>query len=742
MKKIAYSLFAAAFVALSGCQDDVVVEEPVVPAQTGDEITFGSSLEDTGVDTRTEYGELDPTGKFYPVTWEKDGSDQIAIYCPQASNGTLVKYAVSPQDPSQMYDEGVYGDPSRSETVTKVNPDEAGLQWGEGIGENGTHHFYGFYPASAVTGTEDGKIRGTIPVVQDPVEWVETQNTEGGITYTGVANTDYAFMWAYGEQDKTQGGDVALTFHPWVTILDIEIKGPSQNSQKMSAVQIRSLNNTTLTGDFICDMTPVEQNTGSAPTYTAVDMGSEVRNQITIRLYDQAKNDYITLEPNDKIVVRAYLLPKDYNYDTGDGSQQLQIRVTPYNRGVLTRTLDGQNGQVKDGIVAHKVNTVKLPALNESGANYWMSSLDPGIYVTELSLPGSKMSALTRANNSLIIYQDDDIATQFTNGIRAFIFQTGYRNDDYWDGWNHVNDYNLYVGVQSNRVGRLNTYIKQIADGLAAAQAAGKTNEYAFVLLSWSSAASDNSIFGGPSGSTWINAVEEEIKEMAADDSYRIFTEEITPETTIADVSGKIIFKVNYNDIDMANSMGVNANVPALFALWGADEEGETNIYATNDLRWGSSNQWVTPQLRWFYQEVTTVGDGAEASLVAKKNYIVDMWNKSIENYNNNEDHSMWFMNDLGGSMGNGLTETSEGVDDLTAEIGPFATEYLFDRGTVNATLGIVYLNHATPNNSYSGNLIQTIINNNFSFQLRTSTPQSSEIYSIPTRTSSNGWDE
>ena len=33
---------------------------------------------------------------------------------------------------------------------------------------------------------------------------------------------------------------------------------------------------------------------------------------------------------------------------------------------------------------------------------------------------------------------------------------------------------------------------------------------------------------------------------------------------------------------------------------------------------------------------------------------------------------------------------------------------------------GIVYLNYANPTNPYSGNLIQTIINNNFNFQLRT----------------------
>ena len=45
MKKIIYPLFAAVMVAMSGCQDEVI-EEPVIPAETGDEITFGSSLTD------------------------------------------------------------------------------------------------------------------------------------------------------------------------------------------------------------------------------------------------------------------------------------------------------------------------------------------------------------------------------------------------------------------------------------------------------------------------------------------------------------------------------------------------------------------------------------------------------------------------------------------------------------------------------------------------------------------------
>ena len=73
----------------------------------------------------------------------------------------------------------------------------------------------------------------------------------------------------------------------------------------------------------------------------------------------------------------------------------------------------------------------------------------------------------------------------------------------------------------------------------------------------------------------------------------------------------------------------------------------------------------------------------------------------------------------------------------------PGHTEYLQDR-TEDATLGIVLLNYADPSNEYSGNLIQTIINNNFSFQLRTSGSSSqSNTYNAAYSKGGNaiGWD-
>ena len=736
MENMKRSLFAGflPLALLAGCQDNLE-EKPVVPAQTGDEITFGSSL--NSAETKTIYGD-NPVNGAYPVYWEADGSDEISIYCPQAAQGNIVNYKVTPGPNA-----------STSSAVTKVNMDEPGLQWGT----EETHHFSALYPGDKIIGVgEPGQLLAEIPVNQDPIEWRKTTNDASGTTYTGVANTDYAYMWAYTTHNKSAGGDVALKFKPWVTILDVEINGPENEGEeiKMSSVQIRSTTGETLNGQFYIDFNPVEDGR-DAPTYIQAGNPNAERSQITIQLYDQTLNDgrgnFITLKHNDKIVVRFYLLPKDTNYDTS-ARTDLQIRVTPFNSAVLTLTLRGGTGDEGDanngkGILAHKVNKVILPSVSKLGPNYWMSSLNPNIYVTELSLPGSRMSSLTQANDASTIYQDQTISEQFTNGVRAFYFQTAYRNDRYFEDWQFHDDYNLYLAVNGNRLNRLHTYISDIASGLQAAETAGRTNEFAFVLLSWSSTGLQND------GNDWMRAVREELTEMGSDPQYRLYTDEITPNTTIDDVKGKIIIKVNYNDTSMGNSLDVNAGVPAMFAVW--DEYYRPD---GNDLRWGTSNTAATATMKWAYQEVTTVGPGGQTTLEDKKNYVNHMFESSIDSYQNNSAHDMWFMNDCGGSLVGNVTgdyvqgsygrgENSAGVRDLTEEMGYYVTNLLQNR-TEDATLGVVYVNFANPENPYSGNLIQTIINNNFNFQLRTRGSSSSETYNASYTSGGNaiGWDE
>ena len=753
MKKIVYySLCAVALAALSSCQEDIV-EEAVIPAQTGDEITFGSELDEQL--TKTIYGPLSEDGTYYPVEWE-DG-DHISIYCPEAAQTKIVKYKITP-DPSN---------PSTSSAVTKVNPDEAGLQWGDAP----THHFSAFYPGDRILGSVEGKLRAEIPVRQEPVRWDKKGNETGGTTYTGVANTDYAFMWAYGTHDKSDGGDVALTFKPWVTILDVEINGPANagESIKMSSVQIRSLSGETLNGEFLIDFNPVEDSESNYPIYEESGDPNATRSQISIQLYDDewdnqdgTKGDFITLKHGDKIVVRFYLLPKDVNYDTsGEGRNDLQIRVTPFNSAVLTRTLDAQEGTVHGGILAHKVNKVILPSVSKTGPNYWMSSLNPGIYVTELSLPGSKMSYQTAENVSgrnAVYYQDLSIADQVTNGIRAFQIQTASTNNVPWYESGSASDQVLYMTVAGNKTStRFKEIVEEIATGLKTAEAAGKNQEYAFILLTASLSECDD--YGPLRNRTagklaWMDAIRNELAEMAASpDTYRLYTEEVTPATTIADVAGHIIIKVNYNDDNMGNHLSESDRIPAMFAKWGVFDDvstpfTETSAYAINSMRWGTSYNINSGGLQWFYHEATSVGhnnDGGEETYAQKIGNIEDMWKRSVNYYNSNSDHSMWFLNDLGGCYVNGSYssgESQDGVSAWTQEVGPYATRLLQNR-TEDATLGIVLINYANPSNEYSGNLIQTIINNNFNFQLRTAGSAQAENYDAQFVNGGNaiGWD-
>ena len=757
MKKIVYSLFAAAMVVMGSCQDELV-ENPVIPAQTGDEITFGSSLTDIEEQTRTIYGD-EPVNGAYPVTWE-DG-DQIAIYCPEAAQGNMVYYKVTPDGT----------DASRSSAVTKVNPDQAGLQWGT----EEEHHFSAFYPADRIVGLQNGKITATIPVQQTPVSW-KTESNGIGTTYTGVANTDYAFMWAYNTHNKSDGGDVALNFKPWVTILDVEINGPETAGAeiKMSAVQLVSTTGETLNGQFTMDFTAVENDRAAYPTYEQAGDPHATRSMITIQLYDQSlndgKGDFITLKHGDKIVVRFYLLPKDVNYDTS-ARQDLQLRVTPYNSAVLVRTLNAaagsDEGTQTGGILAHKVNKVILPSVSQTGPNYWMSSLDPNIYLTELSLPGSKFSYqnTTDQENVRTHYQSLSVADQIKNGIRAFHVQTigDNVNSDgpgIGDDGGDENSMELKISVAENKTSiGLKDMVRTIAQGLKDAEAYGKYGEYAFVLLTYSGNGSEG--FGRTGdfmtgynwrvapAQAWMQAVKNDLAEMALDetDSYRLYTGEITPSTTLGQVAGHVVIKVNYNDDVMANYLSRDDQVPALFSIWGLtdqtvrDDFEPTSAYAINMLRWGTSNHNVTAGMRFFYHEASSVGH--EESAYDKENNIKDMWERSINYYKTNTNHDMWFMNDAGGyywDSDNG--ETQAGIDNWTQYIGPIATEYLQGR-TEDATLGIVLLNYADPDNQYSGNLIQTIINNNFSFQLRTSGSSSQSTYNAAYSKGGNaiGWD-
>lgn len=736
------ALFAAG---LSGCTNDGLEDNTVKnPVQTGDEIIFGSRLSGDA-ETRTVYG--DRSEKGVPVYWEADGSDQIAIYCLQSSAPAnhLVHYKVTPvmngEDPT-----------ATAESVVKVNAAEAGLQWGD---RNTLHNFYAFYPASAVKGTAEenatGMITANIPVTQQVQEWREgTMETtdpafKGKKTYFGLPNMDYAYMYAYTQVDPSKIDEktpVNLAFKNLVTVLDITVQGPASGTATITNINVSAVDGTQpiLTGDFTCNIRAARDVTA---TCEPVGNFSEERSTISIPCYDKKDGRFIQLGAGELLNVKAYIIPQNVNNTVT--KRKLQITVSMLNGAPCKKTLSTAD------VTPHKINRVILPKLAIGGTNYWMSSLDPNIYVSELSIPGSKFSVLTSANNAQNVYQNATIEQQFTDGVRAFIFQTavvGSNSDgNFLTPSNNTFTSELYVVSEkyANQVMTLAKAIEDIASYLKACEDAGKKNEFAFVMLTYTTG--DRDYGSGHWGffewiwdrksltaeQTWVNTLRDKVNSISSDAANRIYTGEITPNTTIDDVKGKIILKANYNSQDMISQYGTTT-APVMFTYWGTatgpDEAGDWTYQDANGgmpMDWGIPVWYAssTAQLRWYYQEVTSVGTDQEATTQAKKDGIMKLFQESVELYKNDASHKTWFMNDLGGyySDSGDINGRGTGMQALALDMNQMGVDALQDRAE-NAGLGLVFMNFADKQSNsgalYKSDwLIQTLIDNNFKFALR-----------------------
>lgn len=737
MKKNIFLIAGIALTAmLSGCADENLDNTVKNPVKSGEEIMFGSELSgDADVieakpGTRTVYGDRNENG--VPVYWEADGSDKIAIFCNQASQPAdhLVTYKITPDET----------DHEKAATVAKVNTSEAGLQWGDLDTE---HRFYAFYPASAVKGSAEedqtGQITANIPVTQQVQEWrkgtFESSDTEfnGKTVYFGLPNMDYAYMYAYNavtpsEVDKSQA--INLQFHNLVTVLDITVQGPSSGTATITNINVDAIEGEEpiLTGDFTCNIRNTE--TGVIGTCDPVGDFNEERGRISIPCYDKKTGQFIQLGKDELLNVKAYIIPQDKNTVT---KRTLRVTVSLLNGAPCRKTL-----QTAD-VTPHKINRVILPPLEIGGTNYWMSSLDTNIYVSELSLPGSKMSYLTSANRANIVYQNATIEEQLLDGVRAFIFHT-----------QRMSNGELRISVNGSPLSTtLKGALSEIAEFLKDAESLGKKQETAFVLVTYSG--------GSGSEQDWMTALQNTVNECAGDyDTYRIFDKEMTPDVTLGDVAGQIILKANYNSDNMISGAGT---APLMYTKW-----EKPYVEGGLPMTWGNPNG--NAKLHWLYQEVTSVKDDsrgcghgdAEATKDEKISYIKKIFQESVTAYKNDTSHKTWFMNDLGGYY---FYQTEEGIlgwrhedhqdpEGLATDMNSLGVSELQNR-TENAGLGLVYMNfadkQADSGAKYKSDwLIQTIIDNNFKFALRkkgsNTTPSSKYNATYSNGGNAVGWDK
>lgn len=698
--------------ALAGCSDDLT-EKVINPVQIGDEIIFGSSIskdnrtDAQGIQIKTIYGERSETG--IPVYWNVDNDDEISIFCPQASapanKRVVYKVKADKNRPMEEWNTSI--------SVTKADAENVGLQWGK----PGEHRFYALYPASRLKdATTDetakhGILRANIPTNQKVSKWyyrVDPLN-RNEYTYHGLPDMDNAYMWAHSHVNTDtldENSAIQLQFKNLVTVMDITIPGPADPQESVTITNINMTSQDTedqMTGDFLFYIKDGEAHE-QGHCEPAPSVAEEVRNTISIPCYDEDKKQYITLKgPNESLNVKAYIVPDNRKNHEQDRYRMLKFTVATLNGAALTKTLTYDQ---LANIRPQKVNRIVLPRVKNADPAYWMSNLDPNIYLTELSIPGSKMSYSTQNEGDIPAFQNKGISEQFDAGVRAFIIQ-----------------------VESNRLQNKLTVpkadgkdfketLQEISLKLKAAGEAGKTNDFAVVVLTAST-----SDFNG-----WIKTVAKCLNDYKNDGTISLYTGEITPNTTIGDVGNKIIIKVNFNDENQKTAINKGANVPAMFAIWKNPNESK-DFCPVSNLYWGDMQG--TAKMKWMAAEVTHVGTNYEGSEITKANKIksiTNMLQNSVDAYQNNNAHDTWFMTDAGGVY---VTEEKSwwnttytySTTKLATEMNQLVVDQLQTRGQ-NASTGIVFINFADRDSDSgaqykSDYILSSVIDNNFKFNLR-----------------------
>ncbi len=201
-----------------------------------------------------------------------------------------------------------------------------------------------------------------------------------------------------------------------------------------------------------------------------------------------------------------------------------------------------------------------------------------------------------------------------------------------------------------------------------------------------------------------------------------LYSGNLTANTTIRDVQGQIIAKINTNGKENEASYLWGNNCPALFSRWIA---GSAEKPLTINLQWkspvapynGGDSGTPNTDLRWCFSELDNI-----TNLQTRKNAITEMNSVAAKNYAGGL-HRTFYESAIGGyydSTGEG--KVSEAACQTVAkELNTFTLSRITDPTRQPVPLGLVFMNYVIPPTEADYNsaaLIRAIINNNKAFLL------------------------
>ena len=714
MKTSRYIILSLAAVAIAAsCKEELNPDKPI-NANPGDEVVFGAALPGK---TKTVYGEENTETKTFPIYWVK--GDKVKVASPQCMSGrNVAEYAVSVNTATQNY----------ADALTRTG--EYGVQWGSAE----TADFYSIYPSTSGTALNINGETVTATLHVDATQFANTSTKKNGTSdylYSQPAEMGNVVMYAKATASKTDPA-VELHYTPFSTVIEFELTAPDKSdTEHQSEIIIQSITlvapkGITIAGDFTFNFpnTEDESKENDNPSATADGVGD---NTITLHFLDN--NQYTTKLSTLVRTLKAKMCVMPIGGVENLYGWKVEVATSA---GTFSKTLTDQTGELKPGLV-HKI---KLPELNYAESEWefipgnWIPSLpDYGnIYLSELSLPGAWYAGSTESYQAT-----PDIATLWEKGVRAFAVEcrswssSGVRSPSRvcLSGSGRNAATGAYVDNWSSSATMISEIIFDIANTI-------KSDEYGVLVLSYAD--------GGDGGHRdsdhkyFLAGIANEITQSGVTNVYGL---PITAETTVKDVLGKLIIKVNVDNlIPVGNYTGMNALVsfnPFLSQMSGADYSqpyysnlywsGWSDSYKSYDLvanlQTATDNEnrfvWVfssanrTQANRGTNTTIPTY-DQRQSALGAMMDFSKQIYDAST--------HNVWFYFNCGGTQATSSTSKNPSPTAFASTMNSWLLKTINDK-TDPSPLGIVMFNRCT-DDAYNGPaIIKAIVEMNSKFYLK-----------------------
>lgn len=520
-KGILFSTLALSFMALSfiGCSNDDVASGKPLPQ--GTEFEFGAAVEAN--QSRTYYDPTDvanPNATYWKIFWNYEKPlDHVYIYSPQAMNGrNQASYTV-------------HGTKDQHEAPATKDGD-IGIQ----LSNAPSYNFYGMYPAQAVTegsGTSTS-LSAFMPITQI-ASTTETMSLTTPVTHLQTnADMNCALMIAK-EKGYTPSTDnqakVGLQFEPFATMLDVTVNGTTgsntQNTVRITSVIIEA--NAPIAGDFTYDY-----ESG------ALTLGQNTSNSIVIntKFKDKDGNEVgVTMGSNSILNVRAFLIPNP-------AITELKVKVVTAAAQTMTKTLK------MDKFKNSQIHFPKLPKIDVDDLQFdytiWLSQLDPKIYISEISMPGTALSFNYLASDATKKTQTLNLTEQFNKGVRVFQSHINLGDDPSITNENGPIGLATSEGNSIKKADGTSWTLEDVIEALHKEMSGIHKDEFCVLAISeWIKDLNVNKL------STLYKRLNNLLKK---DGTVGLVATGITPNTTINDVKGKVIIKVQLNGSESSYS--------------------------------------------------------------------------------------------------------------------------------------------------------------------------------------------